>query len=296
MIQLILLLLPIFFFGVSPPPHRDRSDPFVSGDGFRAYADYVYDEVDTSLNPRDVKEGGTIFVKIDMVEPFFRDIHPLLPHPYILITHNGDDSAPMAFRPFLDDPKLIAWFTENPEGEPHPKLHPIPIGLANRCWAHGNPDWVQKAIDKNTPKRHLLYLNLTIQNYYAERWEVFQLFRGAPYCYRPAKKRFDSYLDDLAASQFILSPRGNGLDTHRLWESLYLRSYPIVKTSPLDPIYEGLPVVVIQDWTEVTERFLRQTYEEMSQKTYNYEKLTMAYWKKLIDSYKRNKSRSYTEM
>lgn len=285
--KLIFFLLPLFLFGVKAPEHRQPSDPFVSGDGFRAYADHVYDEVDSTLNPQKVRARSTIFVKIDMVESFFREIHPFIKNPYILITHNGDDSAPGVCRPFLDDPKLIAWFTENPDGDPHPKLHPVPIGIANRCWGHGNPDWVQKAIDKNTPKQHLLYFNLTIQNYYPERWQVFQLFQRAPYCYRPIKKRFDHYLDDVAASKFILSPRGNGLDTHRLWESLYLRSFPIVKTSPLDPIYEGLPVVVVKDWTEVSEDFLNKKYEEMSQKTYNYEKLSMDYWKKLINTYKK---------
>jgi hypothetical protein len=282
----LFFLLPIFLFAVPAPDQRRPSDPFISGDGFRAYADFVYDEEDATLDPLKVTPRSTIFVKIDMVEKFFREIHPLIQNSYILITHNGDDSAPGPGRPYLEDPKLIAWFTENLEGELHPKLHPIPIGIANRYWGHGNPEWIQKAIDKMTPKKHLLYFNLTIQNYYPERWQVFQLFNRSPFCYRPHKKRFDFYLDDMAASKFILSPRGNGLDTHRLWESLYLRSYPIVKASTLDSLYEGLPVVVIHNWNEVTEEFLNQKYEELSCGSYNFDKLDIAYWKKLIDSYK----------
>lgn len=286
---LCLYLLPLYLLAVPAPEGRSASEPFISGDGFRAYADYVYDEIDSSLNPIKISPRSTIFVKIGMIEQFFQEIHPRIYVPYILITHNGDEAAPGPCRAFLDDPKLIAWFTENPEGDPHPKLHPVPIGIANRTWGHGNPDWIQKAINKNTPKQHLLYFNLTIQNYYPERWQVFQLFMRAPYCYRPIKKRFDFYLDDVAASKFILSPRGNAIDTHRLWESLYLRSYPIVKTSVIDCLYEGLPVVVVKDWTEVNEEFLNQKYEELSQKTFNYETIYMDYWKKLIDSYKQVK-------
>ncbi len=286
MLKLFFFFLPFLLFGEYPPELRRSSDPFVSGDGFRDYADHIYD-ADVTFEPKELKAKNTIFVQIDRMEGFFRDIHPYIDCPYILITHNGDESAPAKFRSYLDDPKIIAWFTENPEGEPHPKLHLIPIGMGNRYQGYGNPDFLQKAIDKKTPKTHLVYFNLTIQNHYEERWQVYQLIGRAPFCYRPIKKRFDHYLDDVAASKFVLAPRGVGLDTHRLWESLYLGAYPIVKTSPLDPLYEGLPVVVVKNWTEITEAFLKEKYEEMSQKSYTYEKLKMRYWEQLIDSYKR---------
>ncbi len=120
-----------------------------------------------------------------------------------------------------------------------------------------------------------------------ERWPLYQMFLRAPFCYRPIKKRFDYYLNDVAASKFVLSPRGVGLDTYRLWESLYLGSYPIVKSSSLDPLYRDLPVVIVQEWTDVTEEFLHQKYEELGQKTYNLDKLKMSYWKDLIYSFKK---------
>jgi hypothetical protein len=51
---------------------------------------------------------------------------------------------------------------------------------------------------------------------------------------------------------FVISPHGNGLDCHRTWESLLLGNIVIVRTSSLDPLYEGLPVVIVQHWGEVT--------------------------------------------
>jgi hypothetical protein len=295
MMKWLLYLFPLFAVAVSFPEHKRPSHPFVSGDGFRFFADAVFDEEDSSLDPLSVKEGNTIFVKLDRMEPFFREIHPRIPHRYILITHNGDDDAPGAFRSFLDDPKLIAWFTQNLVGDAHPKLHPIPIGIANRYWGHGNAEMVQKAIDqKSDKKEHLLYFNLTIQNYYPERWEVFQRLGRAPFCFRTHKKRFDQYLVDVSESQFVASPRGNGLDTHRLWEALYMGSYPIVKSSSLDPLYEGLPVLVVQDWAEVTESYLKEKYEEMRGRSYDFSKLSMEYWEKLIDSYRSKTDSSIT--
>jgi hypothetical protein len=51
---------------------------------------------------------------------------------------------------------------------------------------------------------------------------------------------------------FVVSPHGNGLDCHRTWESLALGNIVIVKRSPLDPLYQGLPVVIVNEWSEIT--------------------------------------------
>ncbi|KQC11063.1 MAG: hypothetical protein APR62_10690 [Smithella sp. SDB] len=53
---------------------------------------------------------------------------------------------------------------------------------------------------------------------------------------------------------FVLSTAGNGLDCHRTWELLYLGNIVITKTSSLDSLFEGLPVVVIDDWEEVKDK------------------------------------------
>ena len=61
----------------------------------------------------------------------------------------------------------------------------------------------------------------------------------------------------MSLTAFTLSPRGGGLDCHRTWEALVLGSVPVVKSSPLDPLYAGLPVLVVGDWTELTVERLR---------------------------------------
>ena len=97
---------------------------------------------------------------------------------------------------------------------------------------------------------------------------------------------YEGYLTDVASSAFEIAPRGIAWDTYRLWESLYIGTIPIVRTSPLDELYSGLPVLIIKDWKEVTDNFLRQKETEMSNETYNFEKLSMEYWKSLINSYR----------
>jgi hypothetical protein len=254
--------------------------PFVTSDEFRACSDYTYE----TLQPASVQPSDTIFITTHQLEPFFTSVHPAIRNPYILISHVTDEPAPGPFASFLEDPKLLAWFVMNYDGTSHPKLHPIPIGLAHQDLPHGNLDIVRQVIEKTQqlPKRHLLFMNFTIQTFSQERWEVFKLFSRAPFCFRTGKKPFHDYLIDMALSKFVLAPRGMGLDTYRLWEALYVGSIPIVKTSSLDILYEGLPVLIVSDWNDVTEEFLEQKYLEFAEKKFPLEKLRFSYWKTLI--------------
>ena len=85
---------------------------------------------------------------------------------------------------------------------------------------------------------------------------------------------------------FVVSPFGNGLDTHRIWEALILGCIPIVCTSPLDRLYEDLPILIINDWNDVNVKLLQDTiriFKDKHQKgKYNYDKLLLSYWIKKI--------------
>jgi hypothetical protein len=280
---LFLLLVPIFALLGG---QRGPKPPFVSGDGFRAHADFVFDEENSTLDPTKIRPSSTIFLKGDYLELFFKKLHPRIPCRYILITHNSDASAPGAFQTVLEDDKLIAWFAQNIDIPFHPKLHPIPIGIANACWPHGQGNEIQRAQGLHFSKKHLLYVNFTKSTYPKERFPTYDLLSKKPFSFVSSPKSFPAYLEEVGSSQFVASPRGNGLDTHRLWEALYLGSYPIVKTSTLDSLYEDLPVVIVQDWNQVTEEFLLQTAEELKNGSFSYDKLMLSYWTALIDSYK----------
>ena len=80
---------------------------------------------------------------------------------------------------------------------------------------------------------------------------------------------------------FVVSPRGHGLDCHRTWESLLLGNIPIVKRSPLDSLYEGLPVVIVSEWDEITARSMKEwhdEYHDLFARGEVQERLTNAYW------------------
>lgn len=278
----------LFFLANHIYADRRPSYPLITGDGFRDTSDFIYDETERSFDPGKVTRGDIIFVKTDFIGEFFRNIHPKIPHPYVVITHNSDYPAPGSFREFLDDPKILAWFAQNAEGYTHKKLIPIPIGLENRYNSNGNPNVVIDCINTfaHSPKQIILYLNISIWTCHSERSRVYNMFCNVPYCYSSPRKGYVDFLKDLSESMFVLCPRGNGLDCHRVWESLYMGAIPIVKSSAMDAAFEELPVLIINNWSEITEEFLLKKYEEMSQKTYKMQRIYMLYWKSYINQYR----------
>ena len=267
---------------------RCSSYPYVSGDTFRSFCDYIFDETGCNLIPEEVKEGETIFLKTDYLEKFFLEFHPRIASPYILVTHNSDYAVPGRLARFLDTPKLIAWFGQNVEGCVHPKLYSIPIGLANRYWRHGNIEAVLEAQKRAEVdiRSDLLYLNVKVANYPSERTYVFHKFSVLPYCKTSGQVSFSTYLNDLAKVHFVLSPRGNGVDCHRTWEALYMGAIPIVKSTQLDPMFEGLPVLIVNNWDEVTFDYLQSKLAEMEENKIPRDKMYADYWFDLITSLK----------
>ena len=289
--QIIQNLNETVYVATRLPDNRASSEPFVSGDTFRAHADFIFDETQQPFAPEDVAFGSTVFVKGDLLQKFLRKVHPLIQQPYVLITHNSDEASPGPFGALLDDPKILAWFGQNADTH-HPKLHPIPIGIANRYWAHGDTEVFDAVKAQGYPKTTLLYLNFSINPVYTkpvleERTKVYHQFALQPFCLPAFPKDLQSYLRETAMSKFVLSPRGNGLDCHRTWEALYMGSIPILHTSTLDPMFENLPVLLIEDWDQVTKEFLETKYEEMQNRSYQWKKLTAAYWIEQINGFKK---------
>jgi hypothetical protein len=87
------------------------------------------------------------------------------------------------------------------------------------------------------------------------------------------------YFDELRKHRFVASPAGNGLDTHSTWEALLAGCIPIVPRSPLDPLFENLPVWLIDSWEEVTDEAVARVAQEFKEKEFNLEKLFASGWR-----------------
>ncbi len=246
---------------------RATSAPYISGDTFRSFADHIFDETTQTFNPYAVKYGDVVFVRGDLVDEFFKKYHFDISESYVLVVHNSDEVMPGECVSFLDDSKILAWFAQNVGEFTHPKLVYLPMGLENRYGEHGSIDAIKnmRAKINGLKRKHLLYLP------------------------KERKQVYEEYLEDLASSKFVLSSTENGVDCYRTWEALYMGAIPIVKTSSLDFLYKDLPVVIVSDWSEVTEDFLKERYGKMLYGQYDFQKLNDSYWFNQITQYKKER-------
>ena len=87
---------------------------------------------------------------------------------------------------------------------------------------------------------------------------------------------------------FVLSPFGNGMDCHRTWEALLCGCIPIVRTPVFRALFEDLPVLIVEEWSEISLSLLKKTINEFKMKheknEFHYEKLTLAYYTKQFQS------------
>jgi hypothetical protein len=281
-----LLFIALLFQTFAFSKERSSSYPYLSGDSWRLFCDWQVGKKQ-EFDPSKVRLGDTIFVEYDSLERFAKRYLPKIQHRFVLITPNcergGDSPMPGRFAFLLENDKIAAWFVQNLDGSSSAKLVPIPIGLANNYWEHGDTALLDHAIPialtKESRERDIfIYVNFSTHTNPREREGCFKHFANMTKTHIAKAKPFGAYLDDLARTVFVVSPPGNGLDCHRTWEALLMGCYPVVKSSTLNSLYEGLPVVIVKEWSDATEKFLEKKRREFDAKIYSRDKLYAAYW------------------
>ena len=133
--------------------------------------------------------------------------------------------------------------------------------------------------------KNLAYLNLTIRTNPDERKQIYDLFENKSWVtveHGTNGYQFDKYLSDMYNHKFVFSPGGNGMDSHRKWECLYMGTIPIDKWSIDHKFYQDLPICLIDNWKDVTDAFLVEEYERIQSMEWNMDKLNFTYWKDKI--------------
>ncbi len=225
---------------------------------FDDYADLGQAEIER------LSAARTWFVYTHELELFVEHLWPGIEGVgHVLITHNSDGEVDAAAVAWLEeaDSRLVRWYAQNLMVE-HPRVVPLPIGIANEMWPHGRARTLLRAVARSSgsPKNELVFLHFNVATY-PERKEIWKALRSA-FAGLPAEPilglRHKAFLAELTRHRFCVCPRGNGIDTHRVWECLYLGVVPILARSVHTEYWarSGLPVLLIDDWAEVTPELL----------------------------------------
>ena len=256
------------------------------------------------VNYKNIKKNDIVYVCTSAIKNFFEIIFPLIREPFILVTGDSDLSP---YHIYVDDKKILHWFAQNLLHN-HEKMTHIPIGLdyhtikpnEQHPWIYGtgmNPKQQEEQLLEY--KIHARPITQRLIGCYAnfhhaawgigergDRKEVVEKVRKDIVFYEREFEKREVCWDHQSKFMFVLSPRGGGYDCHRTWEALVLGCIPIVKTSGLDPLYEDLPVCIVESWSDITTEYLQKYLDSLKDKRFNYDKLSLKYWVDLFESKK----------
>ena len=89
----------------------------------------------------------------------------------------------------------------------------------------------------------------------------------------------EQYIEDLFSYKYTICPKGNGIDTMRMWESLYCGAIPIVPRSGVSSHFSGLlPIVEVDNW-DLDSEYLESIYPALATRLANFGLLNKEYWK-----------------
>ena len=219
---------------------------------------------------------------------------------------------------FIKDDKVKAIYTQNPRyWKEYPKVKPLPNGLKwqskhktlyaedktllHRIYSSvsSSPQktknlferenrtdtvWLRPMMDRERSDNYD-HDNEALNTLRSEIQPILE--RNAPKSMVLAVEKYmdlTQYFQNLQSHRFVISPVGAGLDSHATWEALLAGSVPILPHSPLDPMFEDLPVWLVNSWEEVTDESVAKKSKELRSRSYNWDKVFVQGWKDEIYS------------
>ena len=183
--------------------------------------------------------------------------------------HNSDGVFKKEHKNILNNVNKI--FTQNISIEPEERIIPLPIGIANSMWFHGNLNIWKKVLETNKliHKPKFIYFNFKITTNTLIRKKCYDIVTSKNIPNLPNTDYFN-YLTILSSYKFAICPEGNGLDTHRFWECLYLKVIPICLKNHITKYYSVIfPIVLLDDWNNIDENELIMFYNNVNWKNYD---------------------------
>jgi len=145
-----------------------------------------------------------------------------------------------------------------------------------------------KTTKPSAEKTNTCYCNFSISTH-PVRQQVHRMLLGKTFVKMEHMGEFlryslsrEQFFRDLSASKFSVCPRGNAIDTFRLWDSLYVGTIPIVvREAAFHDQLTDLPILFLEryeDFGDLTVGQLEDIYSSMQHRVFNYGKLTAAHW------------------
>lgn len=253
----------------SSEPVRVSSFPFVSGDTFRLIAGTEFLEHGIARHygrPSEIAFAkGDLVARGDFVSRFADWAATAGLQRPILLIHNSDLLPPQQILDSLTQ-RATAVFCVNLTEESS-KIRALPIGLENA--ALNNNGRLDLYLGEGTPdtisRNRKVLSSFHESNNPEVRGPLINKLQQSRFGYDGFQWKRAEYRAEVRRTQFVIAPPGNGNDTHRTWEAIYLGAIPVVLKSHLAPsLVAAAPVLAVEDYDEflsLTDREMDEVYD-----------------------------------
>jgi hypothetical protein len=235
-------------------------------------------------------DGKITYLKTDSAIELLKKGKGLCPKDHILITHNSDFSITLDLSHQAENTGFPRhWFAQNVLVQ-DTKITPIPIGLERVRWfphLHKRDILLDLMGKPDITPSNLCLANFSLSTNYSQRkacLDFCNTFSTVSVDNLVNQKSYISFIESIRDHYFVLCPEGNGIDTHRLWETLYLGRIPVVTNNITIESFKDLPILIIPSWDYLTKDILIKYLNDFQNGKIHYSlnKLDFKYWEKCI--------------
>lgn len=226
---------------------NQTSKPYLSGDAFATLVDYSpYGPNGGKIpNEHSIAIAKSLFVPSHLLKSFVLQFGGIT-HAQVLITGNSDENfdelptLPSSIRLWLGQNLAVSEQSESL------KIQTIPIGLENLALGRaGRKKYLR--LNSALIRDRILVPPMALSN--PVRSEVLELLSKSPGIYDVYLNYLDErkYFKLASKYKFVLCLEGNGYENHRIWETLYRNSFPVMlKTSWSETLKDlGIPILFL---------------------------------------------------
>lgn len=213
---------------------------------------------------REAKNARIAYIKSDLLASTFQLISEN--KPLVVFAGSSDhDITPDEYEMMLslDHTKFFVQNLDFPETE---SVKVLPIGVEDPLWARNGMSWNFRGSLTQASKENRVLVG-PFGSTHGDRSLLIEAAKTIGHA-DVIRERLPNWSYSKLAStyRFIACPRGNGLDTHRFWESLYRGSIPLVLASDWSSNLRknGVPLIELDSWAALEELCLDQTFEQKS--------------------------------
>ena len=243
-----------------------------------------------------LKDFDKVFLTTNIFKNFIKKVN--LNKKIIIILHCSDSGFPNEFS--IKDKKNYLKIIENNNNiykvycvnydliTYHEKIKPIPLGIDYHTLSNKLTPIKQEKLLLNIYKNSVPFEKRLDLSYSFFHFQMLNRHNKDRFVAKNVldKVNFNVYQDkkipreetwkNMVKYKWIISPHGNGLDCHRTYEAIALGCIPVVKSSTLDIMYKYMPIIILNDWNEISLELLKSKTKEALKKSK--ETITLEYW------------------